>query len=170
MIAIVDYDPRWPTVFSDLATPVHAALGVVCLAIERVGSTAVPGLATKAIIDLDVVVRSRADIPRVTAALARLGYQHKGDGGIPGREAYAAPPGSPPHHLYVVTADAPELRRHLLFRDYLRRHPNEVEAYGALKREIAARVSGDRVAYTDAKTAFVEAALAAAAQEGSAIT
>jgi GrpB-like predicted nucleotidyltransferase (UPF0157 family) len=138
---------------------VCAALGDLALAVEHVGSTAVPGLPAKPIVDLDAVIPAPADLPAAVARLAARGYVHEGDLGIPGREAFRPPPDLPRHHLYVVAAGAAELRRHLLFRDHLRAHPDAARAYADLKRAAASRAGDDRAAYTRAKDEFVAAIL-----------
>jgi GrpB-like predicted nucleotidyltransferase (UPF0157 family) len=158
-VLIVDYDPHWPDLFEELRAPVVAALGDLAVGIEHVGSTAVPGLAAKPIIDMDVVVPSAADIPEAIRRLASLGYVHRGDLGIPGREAFTPPAGKPRHHLYVCAIDNEELGRHRSFRDHLLTHPEDARAYGALKKAAARRYAEDRVAYNEAKTPFVEAVL-----------
>jgi GrpB-like predicted nucleotidyltransferase (UPF0157 family) len=139
-----------------------STLGGLAVAIEHVGSTAVPGLAAKPIIDLDVVIADRSDLPTVIEQLRPLGYQHEGDLGVPGREAFTTPTAAPPHHLYVCAIGTPALDRHLAFRDALQADPGVARAYGDLKRTLAARLSHDRNAYTEAKSAFVERVLAAA--------
>jgi GrpB-like predicted nucleotidyltransferase (UPF0157 family) len=96
---VVDYDPAWPVLFATLRAPIAAALGDVAVSIEHAGSTAVPELAAKPIIDLDVAIRAEADLPLVIGRLAPLGYSYQGDRGIPGRGAFAWPPGTPRHHL-----------------------------------------------------------------------
>jgi GrpB-like predicted nucleotidyltransferase (UPF0157 family) len=116
-VLIVDYDPHWPDLFEELRAPVVAALGDLIVCVEHVGSTAVPGLAAKPIIDMDVVVPSVADIPEAIRRLAILGYVHRGDLGISGREALTSPAGKPSHHLYVCALDSEELRRHRSLRD-----------------------------------------------------
>ena len=92
----------------------------------------------------------------------RWGMCIRGNGGIPGREAFRSPPEPPRHHLYVCAQDNAELRRHLAFRDYLRAHPDDARRYGDLKRELAAHHGADIDAYVEGKTAFVEAVLAKA--------
>lgn len=161
-VVVVDYDPTWPALFATLRAPVAAALGDVAVAVEYVGSTAIPGLAAKPIIDLDVAIRSAADLPEVIGRLARLGYAYEGDKGIPGRAAFAWPPQAARHHLYVCALDAAAYRQHLLFRDYMRAHPEAVAAYAALKRQLAARYRAHRDAYTEAKGPFVHTAMARA--------
>jgi GrpB-like predicted nucleotidyltransferase (UPF0157 family) len=165
-VVIVEYDPHWPELFEELRAPVVAALGELVVIVEHVGSTAVPSLAAKPIIDMDVVVPSVADIPEAIRRLASLGYVHRGDLGIAGREAFTSPAGKPRHHLYVCALDSEELHRHRRFRDYLLTHPEEAGAYGALKRAAARRFAEDRAAYNEAKTRFVEAVLQRASSGG----
>jgi GrpB-like predicted nucleotidyltransferase (UPF0157 family) len=168
-IEIVDYDPQWPVVFAYLSAVLERALDELAQAIEHVGSTAVPGLCAKPIIDFDVVIASRARLPEAVRLLAELGYRHEGDLGISGREAFARPgadvprDGSgrlwPTHHLYVCAQDNPELHRHLAFRDHLRSDAAAAAAYGELKRRLAQQCAYDRESYWRGKTAFVEAIL-----------
>jgi GrpB-like predicted nucleotidyltransferase (UPF0157 family) len=162
-VEIADYDPGWPAAFAALRDRLTAALGPLAQRTEHVGSTAVPGLPAKPVIDLDVVIATRADLPEVIARLAALGYRHEGDLGITGREAFASPAAAPAHHLYVCTADSRELASHLAFRDYLRTHPEQARAYADLKRSLAAQFRSDRDAYSRSKAPFVEQALKAAA-------
>jgi GrpB-like predicted nucleotidyltransferase (UPF0157 family) len=153
---IADYDPRWPEQFGTLRSRIAAALGDLAIAIEHIGSTAVPGLAAKPVIDIDVLMRSDADLSLVTSKLALLGYDHRGDLGIPGREAFRTPPDDFPHHLYVCPSDSREYRRHIAFRNYLRTHPNDANAYASLKRSLAEKFGDQREAYNQAKSQFVE--------------
>lgn len=165
-IEIVDYTPVWPETFVDLRRALVAALGGLALRIEHVGSTAVPGLAAKPIIDLDVVVGSRRSLPSVVTALAEIGYFHEGDGDVPGREQFGRGDrtvprdGSgrewPDHHLYVCPHDSEALRRHLAFRDHLRSNPDSALQYEKFKRDLARRHSHDIESYSDGKGEFVE--------------
>jgi GrpB-like predicted nucleotidyltransferase (UPF0157 family) len=162
-IVVTDYDPGWPATFQILRARVAGVLGELALAIEHVGSTSVPGLTAKPIIDIDVVVRNPEDIPAAIEALATIGYVHIGDLGIAGREAFAQPPGTPEHHLYVCPLGGRELPRHLAFRDHLRAHPETADAYAALKRAAALRFPNDIDGYVAAKTEFIEGILSRAA-------
>ena len=154
-VEIVDYDPEWPVEFERLAARALAALGPLGVGAEHVGSTAVPGLAAKPVIDLAVVIPSAAGLLAAIAALAAGGYVYEGDRGTPGLEAFLWPVGERRHHLYVCVVGAAELGRMLAFRDRLRADPAEALAYARLKRELALRHRTDRIAYTDAKTAYV---------------
>ena len=159
-IVIREYDPAWQRLFERLRQRLLFVLGGLAVAVEHVGSTAVPGLAAKPVVDIDAMVASAEDVSLAIERLERAGYRHEGDLGIPGREAFEPPADAPRHHLYVLAADSEQLRRHLAFRDYLRAHPEEASTYAALKREAARRFGADRRAYTDAKKGFVERALA----------
>lgn len=158
-IIIEDPDPNWSATFERIRLALAIALGSVALRIEHVGSTAIPNLPAKPIIDIDVIIDSESDLPIAIDRLARIGYTYQGDQGISRRYAFRARDPQPAHHLYVCAKDSPELHRHLIFRDYLRTHPSVAAAYGALKRQIQAEVSGDRLAYTERKSAFIESVL-----------
>ena len=126
-ITVVEYDPSWPEEFQRLRSRVWPAVQAVALAVEHVGSTAVPGLAAKPVIDVSVVVHSQSDLPSVIEGLAKLGYVHRGDLGIAGREAFDSPPvppASPAHNLYACAQDSLALANHLAVRDHLRMHPD----------------------------------------------
>jgi GrpB-like predicted nucleotidyltransferase (UPF0157 family) len=173
-VVIVPYDPAWPLIFEGLRDVYASALGRLALAIEHVGSTAVPGLAAKPIIDVDVVIPSRSVLSEVIGLLATLGYRHQGDLGVPGREAFAREGGEevprdstgrrwPAHQLSICAAESHELHRHLQFRDWLRTHPDSAAEYSRLKAHLEPIARQDRAGATAAKTAFIEAALSAAA-------
>lgn len=165
-VTIQDYDPLWPSQFETIRSRIAGVLDEIATAIEHIGSTAVSGLAAKAIIDIDVVLRSAADLPLAVTRLASLGYQHQGDLGVKDREVFRAPADSLPHHLYVCPPDGVEHRRHIAFRDYLRSHPADADAYSRLKRKLAAECGADRDAYTRGKGTFVEEILSRALVSG----
>lgn len=158
-LIIADYDPAWPQQFETLRSRIAPALGSLAKAIEHVGSTSVPGLAAKPVIDLDVLLRSRGDLRDAIAALAALGYKHRGDLGVPDREAFQSPPGDIQHHLYVCPPDSKEYARHLAFRDSMRSHPEQGRDYALLKRKLVVEFAFDREGYNRAKTSFVEEVL-----------
>ncbi len=148
-VLVVDYDPAWPGQFRAIAAEVAAALGELALSIEHVGSTAVPGLAAKPIIDLDVVIPGEADLAQAIRRLEAIGYLFEGDLGIPDRYAfrYEHKPHLQKHHLYVCPRHSRELHRHRTFRDYLRTHPQAVAAYSQAKKDAAGRFPDDIDAY-----------------------
>jgi GrpB-like predicted nucleotidyltransferase (UPF0157 family) len=163
-VVISEYDPDWPLRYEALRRPVAEALGGLAAQIEHVGSTSVPGLAAKPTIDMVVRLKSANDLPTVIERLARLGYEHEGDFGIVGREAFATPPGyaTHDHHLYVCASDWAGFGEQIAFRDYLRAHPDVARDYATLKRLLADKHRTDRTAYTDAKADFVREVLARA--------
>ena len=157
-IVVVPYDERWAQDFDAIASEIRDALGELALAIEHVGSTSVPGLSAKPIIDIDVVIRDYASFGAVVSALKAVGYHHEGDLGIAGREAfgYEGKTHLRKHHLYVCPQDSQELKRHIAFRDYLRVHPDVAKAYGRVKEEGAALHPYDIDGYIGHKSAFIK--------------
>ena len=120
---ITEYNPDWPARFERIAAMLRPHLAAECR-FHHVGSTSIPGMPSKDIIDIDIECPVGA-MSRVIEALAAAGYTHEGDQGIPTREAFSPLPGSPAaelpsHHLYACESDSPELRRHLAFREYLK--------------------------------------------------
>ena len=157
-----DFTTSWPTLFETLRSRLLLALGDLADSIEHVGSTAVPGLVAKPIIDLDIVVDSATDVPLAVARLATLGYQHRGDLGIEGREAFDRPAKLPAHHLYVCVQGSLALANHLTIRDYLRQHPEAAVKYGFLKRRLAREFPLEPARYGGGKTEFLVGLLRAA--------
>lgn len=154
------YDPAWPSQFEQMRTLLEGSLQGVDYSIEHVGSTAIPGMVAKPIIDLDIVVVAKS-FPTVKERLEALGYVHQGDLGVPKREAFKLldekkKASLPAHHLYVCEDGAYELRKHLVFRDFMRRHPEWRERLSQLKKELCLKHNNDREAYIDGKAAMVE--------------
>ena len=166
VVRLVPYDPRWPALFAAEAARLRAALGPgLPMALEHMGSTAVPGLAAKPVLDMLGGYPAGADVGAYVAALVRAGYVHRGEQGIPGREFFRR--GEPrAWHLHLAVQDGAFWREHLAFRDALRAHPAWRDAYEALKRDLAHRHAHDRASYTEAKGAFVRAVLAGAPAAG----
>ena len=158
-IVIVEYDPAWPGEFVRLRDRAQAALGDVAIAIEHVGSTAVPGLPAKNLIDVVAVIESNDDLREAISRLEAIGYETRGSLGVEGREAFWWPEGEKRHHLYVSPKTSAELQAQVAFRELLRRDPAVAHDYVALKRELAERFREDRNAYTEGKTEFIESAL-----------
>lgn len=157
---VVDYDSAWPDDFAAIRDYLAPALPPWAR-VEHVGSTSVPGLAAKPIIDVDVVLASERDMAAAIDVLQTLGYEHQGNGGIEGREAFSVLPGLPYHHVYAVIAGSKPHRDHLDLRDYLRTHPAEAQRYAAQKRRVAHLLTTDREAYVGGKSQLVEHLLAA---------
>ena len=156
-IVVMPYDEKWAQAFLDIKSKLDAVLGGLPISIEHVGSTSVQGLAAKPIIDIDVVVR-RTDVGAAIKALATIGYEHEGNGGIEDREMfkYSGKENLMEHHLYVCPEDSAELKRHVLFRDYLRAHPDAVQAYSQIKKEAAELYPHDIDSYINHKGTVIE--------------
>ncbi|MDO9489490.1 MAG: GrpB family protein [Sphingomonadaceae bacterium] len=158
---IVPYDPRWQDRFSAAADELRAALGSNLTAVEHIGSTAVPAVCAKPIIDLLAIVASLTALDDSNTDLTALGYEALGENGIEGRRYFRRTDalGTRCHHLHIFAVGAPEIGRHLAFRDYLRAHPRIAARYSELKNSLA-----DRSDYQEAKSPFIvtmtEAALA----------
>ncbi len=157
-VVVLDYDPGWPRVFEELRSILWPAVSDIAISIEHVGSTAVPGLAAKPVIDIDVVV-PEGDVPTGIKRISDLGYEHRGDLGIPSREAFRRPPGTPRHHLYLCPSGSPALANHIAIRDYLRADASAAIEYGKLKARLARRFPRDIDAYIEAKTDYLVAIL-----------
>jgi GrpB-like predicted nucleotidyltransferase (UPF0157 family) len=154
-VFVVADDSVWPAQFERLKARAARALAEFEPRIEHVGSTAVPGLAAKPIVDLIVQLSDGAQLLGAIQTLQEIGYRHEGDLGVLGRESFAVPTGEARHHLYVCTPDCHQLADQMTFRDYLRTHAHARDEYAALKRQLADRYRHDRKAYTDGKAAFV---------------
>jgi GrpB-like predicted nucleotidyltransferase (UPF0157 family) len=154
-IEIVAYDPAWPARFAELGRELRAGLGAVALRIDHVGSTAVPGLAAKPIIDIQISVAAFEPLAAYRQPLERLGYVYRADNPERTKRYFREPPGRPRTHLHVRRAGSFSEQWALLFRDYLRTHPEAAAEYAAVKRHLALRYRDDRRAYTDAKGPFL---------------
>ena len=154
------YDPRWAIAFEDESAMLRSALGDVVVALEHVGSTAVPGLAAKPILDIVAGYSNPAKSEEMHDRVAPVGYVFHGDQGDEGGMLFIkGPESSHTHYLHAVAIDSPQWRNYLGFRDALRASPELRETYEALKKSLAAQFPQDRLAYLDAKAAFIQDAL-----------
>lgn len=151
-VEVVPYDPTWPTLFEEEAKRIKEILGENCLEIYHVGSTSVPGLAAKPIIDIVPVVKDICAVDIKNEQLEELGYTAKGELGMLFRRFFQKGP-SPfrTHHLHVWEAGNPEIEKHLLFRDYLIQHPDVAQGYADLKHELAKKHPENSRAYSLSK-------------------
>lgn len=172
MITIVPYDPRWPRLFEEEAARVRAVMGSHALRIEHVGSTSVPALAAKPVIDIQVSVASLNSPGLYAERLSQLGYVHIPLGPFDLVYPFFQKPAEWPctHHIHLCVLGLEQERRHLAFRDYLRRHPVVAIEYVKLKRRLAAAHDGatlqSREHYSLSKTDFVESVLKRALSAG----
>ena len=159
-VRLVAADPRWPLLYAAEAERLAIAVqdfGLPPLEFEHIGSTAVPGLVAKPIIDMMAGYASEDDVcGRYLEAVVAVGYELRGPQGVPGRElCVRGPQAARTHHLNLVSVGGGFWREHILFRDRLRTEPELASAYAALKRDLAARHACDRGAYTEGKARFV---------------
>ena len=157
-VIVLPYDAAWEFAFEAIKAEIQTALGDLMLGIEHVGSTSVKGMSAKPCIDIDVVIRDYSVFDAVVQKLDAIGYIHEGDLGIKDREAfkYADKPHLMLHHLYVCPQDSEELRRHITFRDFLRKNPEAVKKYSRVK-ETAAKLFPDSIdQYIEYKSPCIE--------------
>lgn len=163
-VFISEYDPQWPHMFEQECARILDALQGISVEVEHMGSTSVRGLAAKPIIDIMLLVRDERAAIRTITPLVRLGYECCGEMEISGRIYFRR--GMPrSHQIHVYPRGHQEIARHLLFRDYLRTHPDAAQEYAVLKYALAEQFQNDRLAYTNAKTAYITETEARARQE-----
>jgi GrpB-like predicted nucleotidyltransferase (UPF0157 family) len=164
-VQLVAYQPAWRMRFEEEAQRLRSALGARILHIEHVGSTAIEGMDAKPIIDMMVAVESMVKARDLVPLLKALGYQYREDDPVPGRLFFAnGPPNKRTHHLSLTEPTTSCWMEHILFRDYLRTHPEAAEAYRKLKRELAQKYQQERRAYTAGKDRFIKRTLEAASE------
>jgi GrpB-like predicted nucleotidyltransferase (UPF0157 family) len=157
-IQIVEHDPRWADLARSELARIRQTLGALAVRVEHVGSTAVPDLAAKPIIDLQLSVNELRPEDAYVTPLANLGYLFVPDPLWPDYHFFALPHGRPrTHHLHVCQAGSNHESRHLVVRDYLRTHHREAQQYEDLKRDVAERHAGDRLAYIAGKDQYLSA-------------
>ena len=162
-VTVVRYDPAWPDLYERERALIARALGDPAVAIEHVGSTAVPGLGAKPIIDILIAVLDLSDGERCMRPLEELGYEYRGEAGIAGRLYFRKfSGGKRSHQIHMVEQESDFWQRHILFRDFLREQPQEAQDYYDVKVRLAERFGTDRLGYNEAKTEFIESALARA--------
>lgn len=154
-VEVVNYDPNWSLMFEGEAKLIELALGSNCIAIHHIGSTSIPGLSAKPIIDMLPVVKDIQMVDRTTAAMESLGYEAKGEFGIAFRRFFQKGKNTRTHNVHVYQEGDTEIRRYLKFRDWMRSHAEDAENYAKLKIELAAQFPQDILSYCNGKDAFV---------------
>ncbi len=158
MIHVVSHDPAWAVKFEVEARRIAAAAGEAVVRIHHIGSTAIPRIMAKPVIDLLLEVSSLEAMDQKTPMLEALGYEALGEFGIPGRRYFRRDDsdGIRTHQAHAFEAGVPDVARHVAFRDYMRAHPLIAEEYGALKQRLALGHPHDMAAYIDGKDAFIK--------------
>ncbi|MDP6944877.1 MAG: GrpB family protein [Myxococcota bacterium] len=164
IIEVVDYDAGWPARFEEEANLLGGALGSVAHEIHHVGSTAVPGLAAKPIIDILLEVTGLSALDALNEALAQIGYLPWGEHGIPQRRFFSKGDARRTHNLHAFPTGDAGVIRHLAFRDYLVAHPQIADEYAQLNKRVALSCDHDIERYCAGKDAFVKAHEARALQ------
>lgn len=162
-VQLVDYQDTWPAQFRSVADALHSVFADPRTVIEHIGSTSVPGLCSKPVLDILLGVTSLAEVEAVLPALASAGfvYRREYEQDIPDRRYFIRPPSKHPRiHLHGVVLGGLLWTQHLRFRDRLRQDSDLRESYAALKKDLAVRYAADKAAYTEAKAPFIEHVLA----------
>ncbi|BAY11354.1 GrpB family protein [Calothrix sp. NIES-2098] len=157
-VEVVPHDPTWRIKFEHESKLVALALGENVIAIHHIGSTAIPYIYAKPIIDMLVEVKDIAKVEPQNSQMAVLGYIAMGEFGLPGRRFFRKHDenGKRTHHVHAFEANFSELQRHLAFRDYMIAHPEEAHIYSELKRQLAKQYPEDINGYMDGKDGFIK--------------
>lgn len=155
-IEVVKYNPAWPKRFDTERKRLRRTLGEVAKRIHHMGSTAVPGLAAKPIIDILVEVTDLDALDRLNSAMEAIGYEPKGEFGIPGRRHFQKGGNRRTHHIHAFKRGDFNVLRYIAFRDYLRSHPEVSHEYGELKKRIAKACEDDIDRYCSGKEDYVK--------------
>ena len=165
MIKIVPYNSQWPIIFNELKTIYNSILSKEILTIEHIGSTSIPNLDAKPVIDIDIIIADKSKLNSIINKLETIGYIFRGELGIEDRFAFSRTSENVPftgenktwmkHHLYVCIENSLSLKNHLLLRDYLLKNEDVVIAYSKLKQELAEKYTNDIDNYVKYKTPFI---------------
>jgi GrpB-like predicted nucleotidyltransferase (UPF0157 family) len=157
-VEVVPHDPLWRDAFEAEAKQVAAALGEKVVAVHHIGSTAIPNIYAKPVVDLLVEIGDITEVDNRSSAMESLGYEVMGEYGIPGRRYFRKdnPEGIRTHNLHAFEAGSAEVERHLTFRDYMVAHPVDAQRYSALKRKLAEEHPQSMDGYMDGKDGFIK--------------
>jgi GrpB-like predicted nucleotidyltransferase (UPF0157 family) len=154
-VVVVPYDPIWPALFHEIGLSLRQTLGDIALRIDHIGSTSVPGLDAKPVIDVQISVRSFKPLDAYRLPLETLGYVFKANNPDRSKRYFREPPGRRRTHIHVRQAGSWAEQMAVLFRDYLRTHPDDAMRYAELKYRLAEKFGDDREGYTEAKEPFI---------------
>ncbi|HEV7126874.1 MAG TPA: GrpB family protein [Ktedonobacterales bacterium] len=161
-VIVVPYDPAWPDMFARQATALRQALGPVARRIDHIGSTSIPGLAAKPVIDVQISVADFEPLAAYRVPLEHLGYVFRAENSERTKRYFREAPGTRRSHLHVRRAGSFSEQLALLFRDFVRHHTDVADEYARVKRDLALQFRDDRVAYTDMKQPFIWSVVARA--------
>ncbi len=157
ILEVVRHNPRWRDIFVTEAKHIAAAFSENIVAIHHIGSTAIPNIYAKPVIDMLVVVRNIVEVEAQSSSMESLGYEVMGEFGISGRRYFRKDDrkGIRTHQIHTFAAGSPEIERHLAFRDYMIAHPDDAQKYSELKRTLAAEHSQNPDGYMDGKDGLI---------------
>jgi GrpB-like predicted nucleotidyltransferase (UPF0157 family) len=157
-VRLAPYSSEWPKLFDKEKKLLRSLIGKYVIDIQHIGSTAIPGMMAKPIIDIGIAIAQFEEGERCIKPIESLGYQYKGENGIPKRHYFAK--GVPrTHHIHMLEIDSDEWKKHIAFRDFLRGNEEMAGKYAQLKRRLAEEFKTDRLAYTEGKSEFVNTVL-----------
>jgi GrpB-like predicted nucleotidyltransferase (UPF0157 family) len=159
-VTVEPYNSNWVAQFKELKNLIWPAVQDFAIAIEHVGSTSIPGLAAKPVIDIDIIIADMSQLPLIIKGLAAIGYEHRGNLGIEEREAFRTQTPLHKHNLYVCLQGSVALRNHLILRESLRDNPALRDEYAAVKTRLAAEYPDSIDNYVEGKTEFILKVLA----------
>jgi GrpB-like predicted nucleotidyltransferase (UPF0157 family) len=157
-VEVVPPNPAWREEFESESRRIALVMGENVVAIHHIGSTAIPGIYAKPVIDFLIEVKNIRETDAQTAVIGALGYEAMGEFGLPGRRYFRkeSSRGIRTHHVHTYEANSPEISRHLAFRDYMIAHPDAAQQYSELKRQLAKQYPQDIEGYMDGKDEFVK--------------
>ncbi|MBA2176065.1 GrpB family protein [Halobacillus locisalis] len=155
-VEVYAYDENWPLKFTEEASKLRELFRSELIDIHHIGSTSVPELKAKPIIDIMPVVKDISIVDTYNDAMKGIGYEPKGENGIPGRRYFEKGGNARSHHVHIYQGGSDDITRHLVFRDYLIAHPTERDDYGELKERLARQFPYDIESYINAKNHLVD--------------
>ncbi len=166
VVKLSKYNPKWKTLFEEESALIFSVAEDFIVDVEHIGSTAIPGIVSKPIIDILAAINSLSNIVKIIVPLKTLGYIYRGEQGIPDRHLFVkVGEDYRTHHLHVVEKEHSEWPKHILFRDYLRKHPQDAQEYSKLKQTLLKKYELDREKYTESKSDFIRRILEKARQD-----
>lgn len=156
ILTVVDYNPQWPLLFEQESQQLRPVLGNTLVRIHHIGSTSVPGLMAKPVIDILLEVTSLAALDRKNSAMVDLGYTARGENGITNRRYFTKGGHQRSHQIHAFVCGDRQIIKHLLFRDYLITHPGVAEQYARIKQTALLLAGNDAQRYSAFKASFIE--------------
>ncbi len=157
LVQLKPYNPQWEELFKQEKELISSVIADFLIDIQHIGSTAIPNSVAKPIIDIAVAIESLDNIEKIIIPLKNIGFIYRGEQGIPDRHMFVkGGENYRTHHLHVMQKDHYEWDKHILFRDFLKKHPNDAKQYSELKKLLFIKFGNDREKYTDSKSDFIQ--------------